>query len=263
MASRSQSNGSTSIGDAPNPAAGVSRPRLFVLSDVRLFREGLVLALSSQPTVIVLGSSDVSELPTELPECPPDVLLLDVSRPGNLDKCVKLRDRLPTVKIVAFAVGDIDGDIIACAEAGVSGWIPRTGSTEDVVAAVHGAVRGELLCPPRTTALLFSHMAFLSRERSIVRSHDILTQRETEVVTLVEHGLSNKEIARSLQIEIATVRNHVHSILSKLQLRRRGEAAAWIRRVKTGGPRITGFAAFAATIRIVDWSDSVYAAGLY
>jgi len=77
-------------------------------------------------------------------------------------------------------------------------------------------------------------MALLSRGRSVFLNHDVLTQRETEVVTLLERGLSNKEIARSLQIEIATVRNHVHSVLSKLQLQRRGEAAAWIRRVKLG-----------------------------
>src|SRR5215469_11725402 len=132
MASRSQRNRPKSIDTGLNPAPDLSPPRVFVLSDVKLFREGLVLALSLQPTLVVIGSCNISELP-QLPACPLDVLLLDVSSPGNLDICVELRDRFPITKIVAFAVGDIDGDIIACAEAGVSGYIPRTGSVEDLV----------------------------------------------------------------------------------------------------------------------------------
>jgi DNA-binding NarL/FixJ family response regulator len=108
-----------------------------------------------------------------------------------------------------------------------------------VVAAVHRAVRGELLCSPRTAALLFNRMAVLSPNRGIAAGDNMLTRREHEIITLVERGLSNKEIARLLRIGNATVKNHVHSILTKLQVRRRGEAAAQIRRVDAHHPDAT------------------------
>jgi two-component system nitrate/nitrite response regulator NarL len=208
----------------------LSRPRLFILSNIRLLREGLTLAISHQPTVIVVGSSDISPSLTEIADLHPDVLLLDVARSGSLEICSPLRQILPDMKIVAFAVADVDREIIACAEAGVAGYVSGTGSAEDVVAAVHRAVRGELLCSPRTAALLFSRMAVLSPKRGTATADNMLTRREHEIITLVEKGLSNKEIARLLRIGNATVKNHVHSILTKLQVRRRGEAAAQIRR---------------------------------
>jgi DNA-binding NarL/FixJ family response regulator len=208
----------------------LSRPRLFILSDIRLLREGLALALSHQATVNVVGSSDLSASPTRIAELRPDVLLLDAARPGGLDACFPLGQILPDMKIVAFAVAEVDREIIACAEAGISGYVSRTGSAEDVVAAVHRAIRGELLCSPRTAALLFSRVAAFSPKRDTTAGDDMLTRREYEIITLVEKGLSNKEIARFLRIGNATVKNHVHSILTKLKVRRRGEAAAQIRR---------------------------------
>jgi DNA-binding NarL/FixJ family response regulator len=81
-------------------------------------------------------------------------------------------------------------------------------------------------------------MAPQSTKRRFVSDNEVLTQREREIVALLEQGLSNKEIARSLQIGYATVKNHVHSILSKLQVRRRGEAAARAYRANTGIHRI-------------------------
>jgi DNA-binding CsgD family transcriptional regulator len=82
-------------------------------------------------------------------------------------------------------------------------------------------------------------MALQSTKRRFVSDNEVLTQREREIVALLEQGLSNKEIARSLQIGYATVKNHVHSILSKLQIRRRGEAAARVRCANTSIHRIT------------------------
>jgi two-component system nitrate/nitrite response regulator NarL len=207
-----------------------NRPRLFILSDVRLVCDGLMLALAQEPTVIVVGSSDSLASPARIAELSPDVLLLDVARPSSLKACLPLRQVLRDVKIVAFSVAEVDAEVIACAEAGVSGFVSRKGATEDLVAAVHRAVRHELLCSPRTAALMFSRMALLPPKQDPAAASDVLSRREREIVALVEKGLSNKEIARFLRIEHATVKNHVHSILTKLQVRRRGEAAAKIRR---------------------------------
>jgi DNA-binding NarL/FixJ family response regulator len=224
------------VGETPR---GDPRQRLFVLSDIRLLREGLVLALSQEPSVLVLGSSNLSLSPTVIADLRPDIILLDVAKLGNLELSLSLRQVLPSSKIVAFAVADVDDDIIACAEAGISGYVSCMGSIEDVVAAVHGAVSGELHCTPRTSALLFSRMALPSVRRSPVAGLEVLTQREREIVALLEQGLSNKEIARFLRIGYATVKNHVHSILGKLQVRRRSEAAARIRRADTRTRQIT------------------------
>jgi len=87
-------------------------------------------------------------------------------------------------------------------------------------------VRNELVCSPRIAALLFSRIAAIGSERS---HGSALTRREHEIVSLMTQGLSNKEIARQLRIQNATVKNHIHSILGKLHVRRRGEVAARIR----------------------------------
>jgi two-component system nitrate/nitrite response regulator NarL len=265
MARRKQCVTLASVEKPPSGDPCLNRVRLFVLSDIRLLREGLVLALSQQPSVLVIGASDLSVSPTQVAELRPDVLLLDATKLDNLDLSLSLRQVLPSAKIVALAVAEIDDYIIACAEAGISGYIPCTGSIEEVVSAVHGAVCGELHCTPRTSAILFKYLALPSARRGRIPVHEALTQRETEIVVLVEQGLSNKEIARSLRIGYATVKNHVHNILSKLQVRRRGEAAAQIRRAKTGTPRRPGFlCGLAGTATIVDqsWVGTVCSEGL-
>lgn len=119
--------------------------------------------------------------------------------------------------------------MLACAEAGVSGFVSRNGSIHDVVTAVHCAVRNELVCSPRIAALLFSRVAAAGSKRLVDRDNDALIRREHEIVSLIMQGLSNKEISRQLRIQNATVKNHIHNILSKLQVRRRGEVAARIR----------------------------------
>lgn len=127
--------------------------------------------------------------------------------------------------------------MLACAEAGVSGFVSRNGSIHDVVTAVHCAVRNELVCSPRIAALLFSRVAAAGSKRLVDRDNDALIRREHEIVSLIMQGLSNKEISRQLRIQNATVENHIHNILSKLQVRRRGEVAARIRGSAVLSPR--------------------------
>jgi len=215
-------------GDAtPSLGEGVAKPRLFILSNVQILCEGLSLALSQQPSVIVVGSADLSTPPAQIAEYHPHVLLLDIATPRGLSMSVPLRQMLPTTKIVAIAVAEVEHEVIACAEAGVSGFVSCKGSIRDVVAAAHSAVRGELVCSPRMAALLFSRLRTLSATRTDA-PHNTLTPREQEVSSLLGQGLSNKEIARLLRIQHATVKNHIHSILSKLQVQRRGQVGARI-----------------------------------
>lgn len=128
-------------------------------------------------------------------------------------------------------------------------YVSRTGSIEDILAAVGAAICGELYYLPRTSALVIQPYGAFVRKTDPLAGDDVLTRREREIVGLVEQGLSNKEIARSLETGNARVRNQIHSILSKMQVRRRGEAAAWIRRANTGTPRMIALAALPRRFR--------------
>src|SRR5215472_12552914 len=156
----------------------------------------------------------------------PDVVLLDVGAQGGLETLFVVRQALPDLRIVAIAASDIEQEVVACAEAGVSGFVSRDGSIQDLVTAVHRAMRNELVCSPRIAGVLFRRVAAIGSERSHGPDNGALTRREHEIVSLMTQGLSNKEIARQLRIQNATVKNHIHSILAKLHVRRRGEVAA-------------------------------------
>jgi len=90
-------------------------------------------------------------------------------------------------------------------------------------------VRGEAVCSPRVAGALLRRIAALATDGRSDRVPAHLTKREREIMGLIDEGLSNKEIAKRLRIEVATVKNHVHNILEKLQVHRRGEAAARVR----------------------------------
>jgi len=229
------------VGNSPaRPGGGRAadapqRPRVFVLSDVRLFRDGVVLALSQQPSVQVIGSSDLSAPPGRIADLSPDALLLDINALGDLEISRAVREVMPEVKIVALGVAEVEQAVMACAKAGVSGFVTPNGSVKDVVAAVHSAVRGELVCSPRTAAMLLSRVSALAAKPAAEAHSDMLTRREREIGSLMSDGMSNKKIASLLGIQIATVKNHVHTILGKLGVRRRGEAAAQLRGARVNG----------------------------
>ncbi len=215
--------------------SGGSRLRIFILSDVRLYREGLAGSLAQREDVRVIGvMTPVDDALGQIAESGADAVILDIGTPGALRFAAELDRLAPSVKIVAFAVNEIDNELIACAEAGIVGYIERDGSIEDLVSALRSAVRGEVTCTPHHAALLVKRLAALRDLHSASEKSEgqtgVLTSREREIASLVREGLSNKEIARSLRIGSAAVKNHVHSILTKLQAKSRGQAAAALHR---------------------------------
>lgn len=209
--------------------AVTGRPRIFILSEVRLYREGMLLILGRTDAVDIVGAGAPPEAFDDIAELIPDVVVLDASSDSALTLSRHLRKIMPRGKIVAFAASGGDQDVIAFAEAGISAFVDREGSPDDLVNAVQQAMRGEFFCSPRVTALLLGRVAALSAARADVIDADALTQREREIVKLIAQGLSNKEIAGRLRVGTATVKNHVHHILEKLQVRRRGEVGARVR----------------------------------
>lgn len=208
----------------------IIRPRVFIVSDVRLFREGLAWSLSQQSDVEFVGAAAPgTEVLDHLVSAAPAVVLLDFAMPRALDLPKAICRVLPTAKVIAFAVGEVEHELIACAEAGIVGFVTRDGSVDDLVKSIRSALRGEIICSARVTGLLFQRVAALSEASQQSPVKPQLTPREHEVAVLVNRGLSNKEIARTLRIGSATVKNHVHNILEKLHVSRRSEAAALLR----------------------------------
>ena len=159
----------------------------------------------------------------------PEAIILDIGGSDSFALAKSLGISLPTVKIVAVAVSEVDYVVLACAEAGIAGYVGPDGSGKDLVAAIECALRGELYCSPRVAGLLLRRVAVLSAQPPRSAEEPSLTQREQQILGLVGEGMSNKQIGRALRIGESTVKNHIHSILKKLQVHRRGEAAARLR----------------------------------
>jgi two-component system nitrate/nitrite response regulator NarL len=204
--------------------------RVFILADVRLYREGLARALQQQLEVSVVGTaSEYGEARARLADISTDVVLLDVAMADAVGTARSLLANMPSLKVVAFGVGDRDDDVLAVAESGLAGYVPREASLEELALAIVSAARGEVHCSPHTAATLFRRLAALAVGRTTGTPAYTLTMRELDIVRLIGRGLSNKEIAAQLCIGVATVKNHVHNVLEKLKLRRRSEVSARLR----------------------------------
>jgi two-component system nitrate/nitrite response regulator NarL len=205
------------------------RSRIIIVSDIRLYREGLALSLAGVDRVVVVGVADsVASALTCIEEKNPGVVLLDFAMHDALALPHAIAAARIQVKVVAFSVADTE-EVCECAEAGIAGYVTRNGSKEDLIAAVENAVRGEVLCSPRVAASLFRRLAAHVQTMRQRPPEASLTRREQEIIALIDRGHSNKEIARQLKISLPTVKNHVHNILEKLQVRGRAAAAALLR----------------------------------
>jgi two-component system nitrate/nitrite response regulator NarL len=125
-------------------------------------------------------------------------------------------------------MAETEENVIKWGEAGVASYIPRTATLADVVAALGNTMRGEQSCSARISATLLHRLAEHPAQ-SRRADQSFLTAREVEIVQLLAMGLSNKEIARRLHIGLTTTKSHVHNLLTKLELPRRGHAANWLR----------------------------------
>lgn len=204
--------------------------QILILTDIRLYREGLAQVLTRDQRVGVCGAAcDLQTALTTIEDERPDVVLIDLAMSDSLAAVRAIRLLHGGAKVVALGVPEIEDEVLACAEAGVAGYVPREAGVGELVAAIESVGRGELLCSPRVAAALRERLTILADSQGPVRIDARLTARETEILGLVERGLSNKDIARQLGIEIATVKNHVHNVLDKLHVHRRGLAAARMR----------------------------------
>jgi DNA-binding NarL/FixJ family response regulator len=206
--------------------------RLMVVADIRLYREGLKRLLEPVEDIDVVGSAGSGDQALDrLKILTPDTLLVDRAVPGSLRLVSKVRAADADLKVVILTIEEVEDEIIRCVEAGVDGYVTRNATAAELVETIRAARAGELRCSPSAAGSLLRRVKHLSAKRQPL---EVLTDRELEVLTCVERGLSNRRISESLGIEVATVKNHVHNILDKLQVQGRGEAAAVFRRNQGG-----------------------------
>ena len=212
---------------------------VLVVADVCLYREGLADVLDRHDALHVVGvAASVDEAIALARQQPSHVAVIDLRAAGPA-AVRDLRVAVPGLHVVALSVIEEPEEVVAWAEAGISAYVSRDGSIDDVVAAVTAVVRGELPCTDRIAAALMRRVATLAAQSGDSLPAARLTRREREIVALIDEGLANKEIASRLQIQLPTVKNHVHNVLEKLGVHRRSEAAHRLRRKDLGD----GFAA--------------------
>ena len=155
----------------------------------------------------------------------PQLALIELSHPATV-MMLKTIDRVaPGITLIGLTPSETEQEIIACAEAGADGYVTRDASADEMIDTIVGALQGELRCSPRAAHCLFQHVGQLAPLLDPSPPCG-LTKRESEILDLITERFSNKRIALTLGIEVATVKNHVHNILGKLGVSCRSEAAA-------------------------------------
>ncbi len=209
------------------PADTRGRITVVIAVAVRLYREGLVAVLNTHDRLRVEATAGGPiDLRAAVARYRPDVIVLDVSLDDALALTRDVRVEEQHSRILAFAVKEDIATILDYADAGADGFVTVNSSADELVAAIERAAAGELLCSPRIAAQLLRRAVKRPRPPEAHTVVADLTQRERQVYSLLRRGRSNKEIGIALCIAEATVKNHVHHVLEKLNVSSRGEAVA-------------------------------------
>ena len=199
--------------------------RIVVADDHPLFREGVVRTLQAAEHFEVVDEvADAAAAVSSAMEHMPDVILLDVSMPGDgLVAAGEIAVNCPAVRIIMLTVSEDEETVHEAMSKGASGYVLKGVSGRDLTRIVRGVAAGEAyITPSLAAALLQPHDSASNKQASLLNQ---LTSREQEILAELSHGCSNREIANRLQMAERTVKHHMTNILSKLHLKNRVEAA--------------------------------------
>jgi NarL family two-component system response regulator LiaR len=214
--------------DAP-PGAGEHPIRVLLVDDHAVVRKGLRALLDREAGIEVAGEAEDGEQALRaVDRLRPDVILMDLEMPGigGVEATRQITQQRPDTKVVVLTSHAAEEDVFPALKAGALGYLLKHSAPEDVLHAIRQAHRGETVLYPAIARMVLQELHRPPRPRQAATS-DPLSERELEVLRLIARGLSNQEIADTLVVGEATVRSHVSSILRKLQLASRTQAALY------------------------------------
>jgi len=199
--------------------------RLLVVDDHVIVRKGILMFLSIEPSIEVVGEAESGrDALRQAKASRPDVILMDLVMPqgGGLEAITWLKQELPHIKIIVLTTFNDEGRVKAALRAGADGYLLKDADGKTLLQAIQAVQKGGMPLHPTITKYLLKET-----QQNDTSGHTYLTKREKEVLQLVARGLSNKAVGQALRLSEGTIKIHVSNILSKLNMVSRTEAAAW------------------------------------
>jgi DNA-binding NarL/FixJ family response regulator len=207
----------------------MKKQRIILVDDHELVRIGLKSLLERHPQFDVVGEAgSAREALEQVESLKPDVVVMDIRLPGTsgIDACEQIVNQFPETKVLMLTSYAEDEMLFSAIRAGASGYVLKQIGSEDLIKAIEAVGHGEAMLDPSVTQRVFQEVRrAVKEEEASAFSH--LSQQEKHVLLLVSEGKTNREIAKNLFLGEGTVRNYVSSILSKLSVNNRAEAAAY------------------------------------
>jgi DNA-binding NarL/FixJ family response regulator len=203
------------------------RIRVLIVDDHSVVRRGLRMFLEDDPAIDIIGeAADGEEAVLLATESRPDVVLMDLLLPklDGITATERIRQALPDTQVIALTSVLEDASVVGAVKAGAIGYLLKNAEADELLSALHAAADGQVRLSPEASKRLM-------HEVRAPQSPEVLTERETEVLRLVAKGKANKEIARELKVSEHTVKSHVHSVLAKLGVLSRTQAAMYAARI--------------------------------
>ena len=207
----------------------MKKQRILLVDDHEVVRLGLKALLDRHPFFeVVAEAGSAREALKHVEQYSPDVVVMDIRLPGGsgIDACEKITESHPDTQVIMLTSYAEDEMLFSSIRAGAAGYVLKQIGGDDLVRALEAVSRGEALLDPAVTQRIFQEVRRAAKEEEASAFAD-LTQQEKHVLILVSEGRTNREIAKELFLGEGTVRNYVSSILSKLSVSNRAEAAAY------------------------------------
>jgi two-component system response regulator DevR len=222
-----------------DPTPGRPPLRLLVVDDHEVVREGLVALLSRRDEFqVVAEAGTVAESLAAVRRFEPDLVVMDVRLPdgSGIEACREIRAEFPAIRIVMLTSYPDEEAVLSAILAGASGYLLKQIRGRDLVTALEAVGRGDSLLDPAVTERVLERVRRIANGDEKDELSD-LTAQERKILALVADGKTNKEIAAEVFLSDKTVKNYVSSILSKLNLQRRAQAAAFVAKHRLGEDR--------------------------
>ena len=210
----------------------MKKARICIAEDIQLFREGLVNLINQQPDLEIVGEAeDGLEILSLARDLKPDLILMDINMPicDGIEATALVHEMLPDVTILILTSLEDDEKLLKAVKAGASGYLLKSASSQGFLRSVRSALDGEAILPRKLSIRLLEEYVAASRELNAKKTgvhSPTLTFRELEVLRFIARGLTNQEIADTLNVSVYTIKSHVRNLIDKLGAKNRWNAVA-------------------------------------